>query len=166
MSKRWRIKPGRNLRENARLVVPLMVDDFLSYRERVVTHPRLKQELHRMRLAGKTLRYAMEVFESGFNAEFSLALEEVKLLLETMGQIHDCDVNIPRLQEYLKEMRLYNRSRDDMQDRLTTSALTALLRTQSLRRKQLFSEMSTILERWERENFVAGLLDSMRSDNL
>jgi hypothetical protein len=100
MSKRWRIKPNKNLRENARMVVPLMMDDFLSHKGRVISHPRLKLDLHRMRLAGKTLRYAMEAFSPGFDVQFSSSLEELKQLLDTMGRIHDCDVNIPS--------RLYN----------------------------------------------------------
>jgi CHAD domain-containing protein len=161
MAKRWRIKSGRSLRENAGLIIPVMIDEFLSYKVRVIGHPRLKRDLHRMRLAGKTLRYAMEVFEPGYPAGFSSGLERVKQLLDTMGCVHDGDVNIPRLQAYLKEIRLFNRICRDAKDRIPTSALTRLIRDQSERRKQLFVQMTSMLEQWERQNFKNALLKSM-----
>lgn len=166
MPKHWRIRPNKNLRENARLLVPLMIDDFLSHKGRVISHPRLKQDLHRMRLSGKTLRYAMEVFEPGFRAEFTSCLEDVKQLLETMGHIHDCDVNIPRLQAFLREIRLFNRLRDSREDRISTSALSRIIREQTTLRRSSFAEMTSILERWERDNFKDALLQSMTSDKL
>jgi CHAD domain-containing protein len=143
-----------------------MVDDFLSHKDRVINHPRLKHDLHRMRLAGKTLRYAMEVFEPGFQAQFSSCLEEVKRLLDSMGSIHDCDVNIPRLQAYLREIRLFNRLRVNVQERIPTSALTKIIREQSALRSSLFAEMTSMLEQWERGNFKTTLLQSMESEKL
>jgi CHAD domain-containing protein len=166
MAKRWRIRPGKSLRENAQLIVPLMVDRFLSFKERVIGHPRLKQDLHRMRLAGKSLRYAMEVFEPGFPGEFSSCLESVKQLLDMMGSIHDCDVNIPRLQGYLKEIRVFNRLSRDTHSRISTVALTTLIREQSAQRRALFAQMSAHLEQWERDSFTNALLESMNSANL
>jgi CHAD domain-containing protein len=161
MTKRWRIKPNKNLRENARLVVPMMIDDLLARNNRVVAHPRLKEELHRMRLSGKTLRYAMEVFEPAFREEFGSCLEEVKRLLDAMGKIHDCDVNVPGLQTHLREMRLFNRATTNPDDRVSTGAIVKLIREQFAVRRSLFEEMSSILEQWSRENFKGKVLQSM-----
>lgn len=164
MARRWRIKPNRNLRENARLVVPLMFDDFLSHRDRVINHPRLKLELHRMRLAGKTLRYAMEVFGVAFQSDFSACLEEVKHVIETMGNVHDCDVNIPWLQGQLREIRLFNRGTQDAKDRIATSALVHLIRDRQAFRRGLFEAMVSMLEQWRRGDFRARLIESMIPD--
>jgi CHAD domain-containing protein len=161
MAKRWRIKPNKDLRENARLVVPRMVDDFLSHRNRVIGHPRLKNELHRMRLAGKTLRYAMEVFEPAFGKEFGSCLEEVKDLLDTMGSVHDCDVNIPRLQAHLREVRLFNRSAANRQDKVPTGSMVRLVREQLALRQSLFGRMSEIIEQWSRKDFGGKVARSM-----
>jgi CHAD domain-containing protein len=161
MPKHWRVKPNKNLSENARLVVPLMIDDFLARNDRVVAHPRLKQELHRMRLTGKTLRYAMEVFEPAFGEEFGSCLEEVKRLLDAMGKIHDCDVNVPRLQAHLREIRFFNRATANGNDRMSTGAIVKLIREQLAERRSLFEEMSSILKRWSRENFKGKALQSM-----
>jgi CHAD domain-containing protein len=161
MGKRWRIKPNKNLRENARLVVPIMIDEFLAHSDRVVNHPRLKLELHRMRLAGKTLRYAMEVFHPAFGDEFEACLEEVKRLLDAMGRIHDCDVNVPRLQAHVREVRLFNRTAMTSQDKVSTGAMVQLIHEQFTLRHTLFQEMATILEQWSRENFKGKILQSM-----
>ena len=166
MSKHWRIKPGRNLRENARVLVPAMMNVFLSRRDTVIHHPRLKLVLHRMRLDGKELRYAMETFEPTFGPGFSRALDEVKTLLDVMGQIHDCDINIPRLQGHLKEIRLYNNRRDSAGDKIPTSALTKLIRSLLSRRRELFAEMTVILERWDRDKFGEMIVYSMNSDTM
>lgn len=161
MAKRWRIKPNKNLRDNARLVVPMMVDDFLSHTDRVLGHPRLKNELHRMRLGGKTLRYAMEVFEPAFGKEFESCLEEVKQLLDTMGSIHDCDVHIPKLQACLRETRLFNRATTVPQDKVSTGAMVSMIREQRAVRETLFAQMTGIIEQWIRENFKGKVIQSM-----
>ena len=161
MAKRWRIKPNKDLRENARLVVPMMFDEFLANKDRVVAHPRLKQELHRMRLSGKTLRYAMEVFEPGFGEEFGSCLEEVKRLLDTMGKVHDCDVNVPRLQAHVREIRIFNRATPNADERISTGAVAMLIREQLELRRVLFETMSETIERWTRENFKGKILQSM-----
>ncbi len=161
MANRWRVKPNKNLLENARLVVPVMFDEFLARSDRVVAHPRLKKELHRMRLSGKTLRYAMEVFKPAFGEEFGTSLDEVKRLLEAMGKIHDCDVNTPELQAHLREMRLFNRATTNPDDRVSTGEIVKLIREQFATRRSLFEEMSSILERWQRENIKGKILQSM-----
>jgi len=161
MAKRWRVKPNKNLRDNARLVLPMMIDNFLARNDRVVSHPRLKLELHRMRLTGKTVRYAMEVFEPAFDEKFETCLQEFKHLLDTMGKIHDCDVNAPRLQSHLREMRLFNRATPNRDDRVSTGSIVKLIREQLATRRSLFEDMCSILGRWRRENFKGKVLQSM-----
>jgi len=161
MAKRWRIKPNKNLRDNARLVVPLMLDDFFLRKVRVLGHPRLKNELHRMRLAGKTLRYAMEVFAPAFGDDFEGCLEEVKRLLDTMGKIHDCDVHIPKLQASLRETRIFNRSTVAADDKVPTGSMVGLIREQQACRRSLFLEMTGMIEQWSRENFKGKVINSM-----
>lgn len=114
-----------------------------------------------MRLSGKTLRYAMEVFVAAFGAEFESCLEDVKQLLDTMGRIHDCDVNVPRLQTHLRELRLFNRVTVNSVDKVPTGAIVKLIREQLDLRRSLFGEMSLILDRWTRENFKGKVLQSM-----
>jgi CHAD domain-containing protein len=114
-----------------------------------------------MRLAGKTLRYAMEVFQYGFGPEFGSCLEEVKELLDTMGSVHDCDVNVPRLQDHLREVRLFNRSTTNAHDRIPTGATIRLIREQTDLRDSLFEKMSITIEQWTRKNFTGKVVRSM-----
>jgi hypothetical protein len=155
------LKPNKNFRENARLLLPVLFDDFLSYRDRVVPHPRLKDDLHKMRNGGKILRYAMEFFEEAFDDEFSSCLKEVKQLLDLMGQVHDCDVNIPALNIQLREIRSFNRATLNPKDRIRTKALIDLIRAEQQRRLAMFNGACVVIARWEAENFRQRVVQSM-----
>jgi len=155
------LKPNKSFRENARLLLPVLFDDFFSYKDRVVTHPRLKDNLHKMRNAGKVLRYAMEFFEDAFDDEFLSCLREVKHLLDLMGQVHDCDVNIPALNIQLREIRSFNRATVNPDDRIRTKALVELIQTEQRRRGAMFTETCAAIERWVVENFKQRIVQSM-----
>ncbi len=155
------LKPNKNFRENARLLVPALFDDFLSHKDRIVAHPRLKDDLHKMRNAGKVLRYAMEFFEEAFGDEFSLCLKEVKQLLDLMGQVHDCDVNIPALNIQLREIRSFNRATVNPKDRIRTKALVDLIGAEQNRRLTMFNDACVVIARWYAENFRQRIIQSM-----
>jgi len=143
------------------LIIPALLANFLSHTNRVSAHPRLKTELHRMRLEGKPLRYAMEIFEPAFGEDFTSCLEEVKRLLDIMGSVHDCDVNIPKLQVHLHEVQLYNKLAARAQDKIRTGALTRLIRERHAYRRSLFQEMTGILEQWMHDSFESKLAMAM-----
>jgi len=155
------LKPNRSFSENGRLLIPVLFDEFLSRKERVVSHSRLKQDLHRMRLAGKTLRYAMEIFADAFEDEFSDCLQEVKQLLDVMGKVHDCDVNTPRLQMQLREIRSFNRATPNPKDRIRTTALVDLISEQQKLRRALFNTMCAVIQSWAENNFKQRVVESM-----
>jgi len=60
-------------------------------------------ELHLMRIAAKRLRYAMETFIPCFGQTFVGMIDEIKLLQEELGEVHDCDVWMLRLAGYRNE---------------------------------------------------------------
>ncbi len=156
------LKPNRSFSENGRSLVPVLFDDFLSRKDRVVSHPRLKKDLHRMRIAGKTLRYAMEIFGYAFEVEFSECLQEVKQLLDVMGNVHDCDVNIPRLQMQLREIRSFNRVTPNPKDRIRTTALVNLISEQLKLRTAMFNDLCVVVQRWTDNNFKQRIIESMK----
>ena len=155
------LKPSRSFSENARLLVPVLLDDFLSRHGRVLSHPRLKADFHKMRIAGKTLRYAMEVFAEVLDDEFGSCLQEVKQLLTTMGAVHDCDVNIPRVQTQLREIRSFNRGTPNPEDRITTTALVGLIAMQHKLRSEKFNEACAVIGRWIDGGFRDRVVRSM-----
>lgn len=161
MAKKVYLKPNKSLRDNATMLVPYLLEDFLSHRDRVVAHPRLKRDFHKMRVAGKTLRYAMEVFESGFDDQFASCLGEVKQLLDVMGNVHDCDVCIPALQNHLREIRSFNRVTANPKDRIRTKAVTGLIHAQQTRRKSMYSDACSVIDGWIAGNFGQRIIQSM-----
>jgi CHAD domain-containing protein len=161
MAKRVYLKPNKSFRDNARLLVPFLLEEFLSHRDRVVAHPRLKKDFHKMRLAGKTLRYAMEVFESGFEDEFVSCLMEVKQLLDVMGQVHDCDVCAPALQNHLREIRSFNRVTANPDDRIRTKAVTDMIHVQQSRRMNMYNDACTVIDGWVAGGFGQKIIQSM-----
>ena len=86
---------------NARRILHVRIDEVYSY-DGLVADPANVTELHDMRIACKRLRYLLEIFGIAFEADLDPFLEEVKGLQDLLGDIHDCDVQIPRLEEHLR----------------------------------------------------------------
>lgn len=163
MKKLYPVKKKLSFRENVQTILPLIYDDFMSYKDRVVNHPRLKHELHRMRISGKPLRYAMEYTESAFGNEFKKCLNEVKDITELMGEIHDADVTIPELFSHLKEIRHYNRTLVNREDKLSTNAIIKLIRELKEKRSAMFDQLCQTIISWLNEDFRTRLIASMNA---
>ncbi|MBV9957616.1 MAG: CHAD domain-containing protein, partial [Acidobacteria bacterium] len=55
-------------------------------------HPFRIKELHRMRIAAKRLRYAIELFSSCWGESLLEMAKEIAALQSSLGELHDCDV--------------------------------------------------------------------------
>lgn len=153
-----RTKPRRSLRENALPVIPPLFDGMMARAGRVEGHPLRRDDLHAMRIAGKPLRYAMEIFETSFGKEYAACFEEVKGLIELLGDIHDADVAADRLKEFLREMCLYNRRVRGRADRMSTGGLRELVRAVREKRARDFTRLCETMKRWREEGFQMRLL--------
>lgn len=60
-------------------------------------HPSDNEPLHRMRIAAKRLRYALELFAPCWGGTLKTFAEEVSELQGSLGELHDCDVWIDEL---------------------------------------------------------------------
>lgn len=103
MAKAQRVRgldPDRRLRFNARRIIAARLDEVYAY-DGVVADPANVRELHDMRIACKRLRYTLEIFAIAFEADLEPAIDEVKALQDVLGDIHDCDVQVPMLEEHL-----------------------------------------------------------------
>lgn len=100
------VDPGASLLANASRLIALRLDAMLAY-ERYLAQPDRVEELHAMRIAAKRLRYTMEIFQkvyvtyTPFGDAFTAVLNEIKLLQEHLGQLHDADVLVPQLTRQL-----------------------------------------------------------------
>jgi CHAD domain-containing protein len=76
------------------------LEDFLSYQEFIYS-PSNGDHLHAMRIAGKRLRYTMEIFAPLFQQSLLPFIEIMKEIQDQLGEIHDCDVWVVWLPEFI-----------------------------------------------------------------
>jgi CHAD domain-containing protein len=161
MRKAYPMKKNRPMKENVKVILPLMYDDFMSYKERVVSHPRLKLALHRMRIKGKPMRYLMEYVELAFSQRFRGCLDEIKNIIEMMGEIHDCDANIPELTIHLNELRQFNRNARINTQKFPLKPVLVLIKEMRNERNNKYGVLCETLNKWEKEDFRSKLVTSM-----
>lgn len=161
MKKVYPVKKEESLKENLKQIIPLMFDDFILLKDTVVNFPMRKNILHRMRIAGKPLRYAMELGEYCFGDDFKKCLEEVKDVIELMGEIHDADVLVPELNLHVKEIRLFNQTIPDFKQRLSTKAVRIIADQQKEYRRKLYSSLCEKLIQWQKSGFRTRLIKAV-----
>jgi len=104
------LDPEAPLRANAMLIVRTRLDELRSIAERAL-EPGAVAAQHDLRIAAKRLRYVLEVTEACFGEEAKVAGAAAKELQSVLGEIHDCDLVLPRakgietLQEQLRIRR-------------------------------------------------------------
>jgi CHAD domain-containing protein len=76
------------------------LEDFLSYQETIYA-PNNVKPLHAMRIAGKHLRYTMEIFAPLYQQSLLPFVEIMKEIQDQLGEIHDCDVWVTWLPEFI-----------------------------------------------------------------
>jgi len=76
----------------------LMHEPFVEQPERV-------EELHQMRIAAKHLRYALEALSSLHEGRLAPPIAVARALQKRLGEIHDCDVWIAFLPEFIRSER-------------------------------------------------------------
>ena len=96
--------PSPDLYRRAAAAINLRLEEFLAY-DVYVHQPDRVTELHAMRIAAKRLRYTMEVFASLYEDNLKESLKAVKDAQEILGDIHDCDVWVQFLPQFLEEER-------------------------------------------------------------
>lgn len=94
------IDPDRRLRPNARRILATRLDEVYRY-DGLVADPANITELHDMRIACKRLRYLLEIFAVAFTEDLEPIIEQMKDLQDILGDIHDCDVQVPLLRDHL-----------------------------------------------------------------
>ena len=95
------IEPAKGLRPNARRVLAVRIEEVYAY-DGTIADPARVTELHDMRIAFKRLRYLLEIFGVAFTEDLDPFLEQVKELQDLLGDIHDCDVQVPMLEDHLE----------------------------------------------------------------
>lgn len=91
-----------SVNEAGKLVILDALDDFLKLSPSLYK-PFKAKNLHRLRIAAKRLRYALELFAPYGKNEFSLSAGEVAAMQSALGDLHDYDVWIADLSNHLRQ---------------------------------------------------------------
>jgi hypothetical protein len=167
------LDPGHTLAENAERIVRVRLDELCGFVPAVLD-PASVRELHDMRIAAKRLRYALEVTaDPCFGPYARTAAKRAKELQDLLGEIHDCDVQLPRVEELVETLRdedaaeLRRRAGDapDLDPALASRlphsdswrGLIALETYLRARRDLLYGRFTTFWRDLEREGFRARL---------
>ena len=89
------LDPAQSLRRNAARIVRTRLEELRFFAAEALD-PAAAADQHRMRIAAKRLRYVLEIVEGCFGPEALAARRAAKELQGVLGEIHDCDVMLPR----------------------------------------------------------------------
>ncbi len=104
------LDPAEPLRSSAARSVLTRLEELRSFAPAAL-EPAATTTQHDMRIAAKRLRYVLEIVGPCFGAEANAARDAAKRLQSVLGEIHDCDVMLPRtagiesLQDLLRTRR-------------------------------------------------------------
>jgi CHAD domain-containing protein len=158
------LDPAGALADNAERIVRTRLDELCSFMPRA-EDPAEITALHDMRIAAKRLRYVLEITHPCFGPYAQDAVKLAKDLQDLLGEIHDCDVQVPEVVGVLNE--LIDADADALApvhddgvapphvDRY--AGLVALAVQLSARRRALFAQFLELWRDYERRGFRARL---------
>jgi CHAD domain-containing protein len=97
------LDPAGTLADNAERIVRTRLDELCAFMPRAAD-PAEVTALHDMRIAAKRLRYVLEITHPCFGAYAQDAVKLCKDLQDLLGEIHDCDVQVPEVVGVLNEL--------------------------------------------------------------
>jgi CHAD domain len=98
-----KLDPSRPLGENAARIIQVRLDEMQSFAPRALAGKTRAQ--HDMRIAAKRLRYVLEVTGFCFGRPADTARRRARDLQDILGEIHDCDVMLPRVRGHLEQLQ-------------------------------------------------------------
>jgi hypothetical protein len=172
------LDPAGPLADNAERIVLVRLDELCSFMPQAGDADEVAA-LHDMRIAAKRLRYVLEVTGSVFGEYAEKATKMTKDLQDLLGEIHDCDVQLPEARAFMEELErrdaaaLLERVGDDAEDldprllryaphRRDYAGLAALQTHLRARRALLFRRFLALWSDYERKGFRARLEYAVR----
>ena len=99
-----KLDPRAPLADNAARIIRIRLDEMLSFAPAALEFERTDDQ-HDMRIAAKRLRYILETTEFCFGKPAQTARRRARDLQDLLGELHDCDVMLPRVEAHLAALR-------------------------------------------------------------
>jgi hypothetical protein len=99
-----KLDPRTPLVENAARIVSARLDEMRRFAPAALEHEHSRDQ-HDMRIAAKRLRYILEATDFCFGKPAKTAARRARDLQDLLGELHDCDVMLPRVESHLAELR-------------------------------------------------------------
>ena len=99
-----KLKPDRGLAENSARTVAVRLTELRSFAPGALA-PEASRDQHDMRIAAKRLRYVLEATGFTLGEEGQAGLVGAKTLQGLLGDIHDCDVLLPRVEQHIEGLK-------------------------------------------------------------
>ncbi|MBN1764455.1 MAG: CHAD domain-containing protein [Sedimentisphaerales bacterium] len=88
--------------EHARRQILNCINHIMQFQPSLA-NPHAIDDHHQMRIAAKRLRYTMEIYQTVFDGQLDPFIKTAKKLQTLLGNIHDCDVWIERLDTFIRK---------------------------------------------------------------
>jgi hypothetical protein len=98
-----KLDPTRSLGENAARIIQVRLEEMLDFAPRALAGKTKSQ--HDMRIAAKRLRYVLELTGFVFGKPADTARRRARDLQDILGEIHDCDVMLPRVRDHQRRLQ-------------------------------------------------------------
>jgi CHAD domain len=98
-----KLDPTRSLGENASRIIQVRLDEMRSFAPKALDGKTKAQ--HDMRIAAKRLRYVLEATGFCFGRPADTARRRARDLQDILGEMHDCEVMLPRAHAHLGELQ-------------------------------------------------------------
>jgi CHAD domain-containing protein len=145
------------LGDNAERIVRARLDELGSFMPRA-EDPAEVVALHDMRIAAKRLRYILEITHPCFGPYAEAAIKPVKQLQDVLGDVHDCDEQLPEVRAFLDELVAADAAAlaagaSAPPHRDAYEGLVALMAELLARRERRFAEFLSLWRDLERRGF-------------
>src|SRR5207342_2999302 len=98
-----KLDPSGPLADNAARIVRVRLDELRSFAPRALKPGEVRAQ-HDMRIAAKRLRYVLETTGFCFGRPAEVARRRARDLQDALGELHDCDVMLPRVRRHLDDL--------------------------------------------------------------